>query len=38
MQRITDPFAGAPRDENGSILYTITEDEMAPKRLDDEEH
>jgi hypothetical protein len=31
MQKITDPFAGAPRDENGSILYTISEKEMESK-------
>ena len=25
LQKIIDPFAGAPRDENGTILYTISE-------------
>merc|ERR1712070_363390 len=27
-QRIIDPLAGAPRDEDGAIVYTVTEDEM----------
>lgn len=29
MQRIIDPFDGAPRDEEGAIVYRVTEDEMA---------
>ena len=38
MQKITDPFAGAARDKNGTILYTISEKEMESKKLNDEEH
>ena len=28
LQRITDPFDGAPRDENGSIIYRVSEAEL----------
>ena len=38
MQRIIDPFAGAPRDEDGALVYTVTDAELAHLRLDDEEH
>jgi hypothetical protein len=38
LQKIIDPFAGAPKDENGTILYTISEKEMESKKLNDEEH
>ena len=38
MQRIVDPFAGAPRDEDGAIVYTVTDAELAPLKLDDEAH
>ena len=38
MQRIIDPFAGAPRDEDGAIVYTVTDAELAHLRLDDEAH
>jgi hypothetical protein len=38
LQKIIDPFAGASRDENGTILYTISEKEMESKNLNDEEH
>ena len=38
MQRITDPFAGAPRDDDGAIVYRLTEDEMSRFKTDDEEN
>lgn len=38
MQKIADPFAGAPRDEDGAIVYTVTDEELADKKLDDEKH
>jgi len=38
LQKIIDPFAGAAKDENGTILYTISEKEMESKKLKDEEH
>lgn len=38
LQKIIDPFAGAARDENGTILYTITEKEMENRKLNDEEY
>lgn len=28
LQRAFDPLMGAPRDENGTILYTVTDEEM----------
>lgn len=28
MQRLLDPFAGAPRDEDGAIVYNLKEDEL----------
>mgnify|MGYP006875440797 CR=1 FL=1 len=28
MQRMIDPFAGAPRDANGSIVYTVEDKEL----------
>ena len=37
MQRITDPFDGAARDEDGAIIYKVTEDELSRfESLDDE--
>jgi hypothetical protein len=30
-----DPFAGAPRDENGSILYTVEDKELDIYQLND---
>ena len=38
MQRILDPYAGAPRDEDGAIVYTVTDEELAGERLDDLEY
>lgn len=38
LQKITDPFDGAARDENGSILYTVKDSELAAFSLDDEEY
>ena len=29
MQRIVDPFDGAPRDDDGAIVYKITEEEIS---------
>lgn len=37
LQRITDPFDGAPRDENGSILYRVSEAELLKTGVADEE-
>ena len=28
LQRMIDPFAGAPKDENGTIMYTVEEKEL----------
>lgn len=28
LQKIMDPFAGAPKDENGSIMYTVEDKEL----------
>jgi hypothetical protein len=28
LQAMLDPFAGAGRDENGSILYTVEDNEL----------
>lgn len=38
MQRIVDPFAGAPRDEEGAIVYTVTDKELSRHKLEDEAH
>lgn len=38
MQKLTDPFAESSRDENGTILYTISEKEMEMMKLNDEEY
>jgi len=38
MQRITDPFDGAPRNADGSILYTVKDSELAGLGLDDDEY
>ena len=38
MQRLVDPFAGAPRDEDGAIVYTVTDSELADKKLDDPDY
>jgi hypothetical protein len=37
MQRITDPFAGHTRDAEGSVVYTVTDAEMAGDELNSEE-
>jgi len=37
LQKITDPFDGAPRDENGSILYRVSEAELLKTGVSDEE-
>ena len=37
MQRIVDPFIGAPRDEDGAIVYRVTEDEITRFKTNDEE-
>lgn len=37
LQKITDPFDGAPRDENGSILYKVSEDELLKTGLMEDE-
>jgi len=37
MQRIIDPFAGALRDEDGAIVYKVTEGEMSRFKSNDEE-
>lgn len=37
MQRITDPLDGAGRDEEGSYVYKVTEDELARFENTDEE-
>lgn len=37
MQKILDPFAGAPRDEDGAVVYTVTDAELAPE-VDDVAH
>lgn len=38
LQRITDPFDGAPRNAEGTILYNVKESELASLGLDDEEY
>lgn len=38
MQRMADPFAGAPRDADGALVYTVADAELADRRLDDEEY
>lgn len=38
MQRIGDPFAGAPRDADGALVYTVGDAELTDKKLDNEEH
>jgi hypothetical protein len=38
LQKITDPFDGAPRNENGTILYTVKDSELSTMGLDDEEY
>ena len=37
MQRIIDPFAGHSKDENGSIIYTVQDKELAFFNLDNDE-
>merc|ERR1719378_699445 len=37
MQRIVDPFDSAPRDEDGAIVYKVTESEMNKFKGHDEE-
>ena len=37
MQRIMDPFAHATKDENGAILYQVSEKDMSHLDLDNEE-
>ena len=37
MQRIMDPFAHATKDENGAILYHVSEKDMSHLDLDNEE-
>lgn len=37
LQRITDPFDGAPRDEDGSIIYRVSEEEMQRKGVSDDD-
>lgn len=37
MQRILDPFAGAPRDADGAIVYNVTEEEMSAEGVNDQE-
>lgn len=37
LQRIIDPFAGAGRDENGSIIYKVQEKELNSFGLDNED-
>ena len=36
MQKIFDPFAGAPRAEDGAIEYTLHEKELASQNLNDD--
>lgn len=38
LQRITDPFDGAPRNAEGTILYSVKDSELAGLGLDDEEY
>lgn len=38
MQRIGDPFAGAPRDADGALVYTVGDAELTDRKLDNEEH
>lgn len=35
LQRIMDPFAGAPKDSDGAIVYTVTDEELEGFNLDD---
>ena len=37
MQRILDPFADAPRAEDGAIEYVLEENELANTGINDEE-
>lgn len=36
MQKMFEPFAGAPRADDGAIEYTLQEKELASLNLDDE--
>lgn len=37
MQKLLDPFAGAKRDEDGALVYTVTDEELSSEGLDDAE-
>lgn len=36
LQKVLDPFAGAPRDADGTILYSVTQKEMEAYMPDEE--
>ena len=36
MQKLLDPFDGAPKDADGAIVYTVTEEEITEKGVYDE--
>ena len=38
MQILMDPFAGSSKDENGSIIYNVSDKELELNRVFDEEH
>ena len=37
MQRIFDPFAESTRNEDGTIIYNLEDNELRDFKLDDEE-
>ena len=37
LQRLFEPFAGAKKDENGTLLYTLEDKELADHHLDNDE-
>ena len=38
MQILMDPFAGSSKDENGTIIYNVSDRELELNRVFDEEH
>ena len=37
LQRMFEPFAGATKDEHGTLVYTLEEQELAEHHLNDDE-
>lgn len=38
LQKVLDPFAESHRDEEGTIIYTLEDKELAQYKLNDEAH